>query len=86
MRTIADGPNGHLTIQLLTWAAEKPRTYGEAMNVWRTSCPRMPIWEDSVSAGLIRVEAGGAMRERRVNLTADGKKLLNGSRASALAR
>ena len=85
MGAIADGPNGHLTIQLLTWASEKPRTYGDAMDAWRTSCPRLPIWEDAVSAGLIRVEPGGMMRERRVSLTADGRKLLNGARASQTA-
>ena len=55
------------------------------MDAWRTNCPRMPIWEDALSAGLIRVEPGGSMRERRVSLTADGKKLLNGGRASQMA-
>jgi hypothetical protein len=67
-----------LTLQLLTWVADRPRSYGETMDAWHTTCPRMPIWEDAVSAGLIRIEGTGTMRERAVGLTRRGHALLNG--------
>ena len=33
---------------------------GSTMEVWRTSCPRLSIWEDAVDDGLVRVRAGQA--------------------------
>jgi hypothetical protein len=71
-----------LTLQLLSWIADRPRSYGETMDAWHTTCPRMPIWEDAVSAGLIVVACGGKMRERPVRLTARGRSLLNGQARS----
>jgi hypothetical protein len=65
-----------LTLQLVTWVSDRPRTYGEVMEAWTTTCPRMPIWEDAVSDGLVRVEGGGRMRERYVKLTSRGHALL----------
>jgi hypothetical protein len=41
----------------------------------------MPIWEDAVSDGLVRVEGEGRMRERAVGLTPRGRALLNGENA-----
>jgi hypothetical protein len=67
-----------LTLQLVTWVSDRPRTYGEVMEAWTTTCPRMPIWEDAVSAGLVRVAGEGRMRERVVGLTPRGRKLLDG--------
>ena len=78
MLKIPDGPAGQLTIQLLRWVSETPRTYEEAMEAWRTSCPRMPIWDDAIRDGLIELDPRGSMRETRVTLTPDGKALLNG--------
>jgi D-3-phosphoglycerate dehydrogenase len=26
------------------------------MNAWRTSCPRLPVWEDATDHGLVSVE------------------------------
>lgn len=68
-------PTEALTQQLLDWAAERPRTYGEAMDAWRTSCPRLPIWEDAVDARLIEVLAAPGARpaDRPVRLTARGR-------------
>ena len=53
-----EGPSGYLTIQFLEWLSERPRTYGDAMDAWRTSCPRLSIWEDALSAGLVRLGHG----------------------------
>jgi hypothetical protein len=65
-----------LTLQLIAWVSDRPRTYGEVMEAWTTTCPRMPIWEDAVSNGLVRVEGEGRMRERSVGLTPRGRALL----------
>jgi hypothetical protein len=46
---------GAAFVNLLAWIDEKPRTYAETMDAWRTSCPRLSIWEDAVIAGLVKV-------------------------------
>ena len=68
-------PTEALTQQLLEWAGERPRTYGEAMEAWRTSCPQLPIWEDAIDARLIEVVAqpGARPAERPVRLTEEGR-------------
>jgi len=60
-----------LMIELLQWLVVQPRTYRQAMEAWRTSCPRMPVWEDAIEAGLIRVShtPGVAMTECAMKLT-----------------
>ena len=77
MTTTLEGPAGYLTVQFLTWVSEAPRTYGDAMDAWRTSCPRLSIWDDAVRDGLIRVENGrGSMRQSLVLLTDRGRVVL----------
>ena len=72
-----ESPSDHLTLQFLQWLTEAPRTYGEAMDAWRTSCPRLSIWEDAVREGLVSLEPdGAAMRQAKVNVTAKGSALL----------
>jgi hypothetical protein len=63
-----------LTLSFLSWVAERPRSYGDAMEAWRSSCPRLTIWEDALDAELVAVERGG---ERRVSLTQLGRALLD---------
>jgi hypothetical protein len=66
-----------LTEQFLAWAAERPRTYAEAMEAWRSTCPRLSIWEDALGDDLVRLEAGaGALSDCRVVLTPRGQALL----------
>jgi hypothetical protein len=65
-----------LTAQFLVWVADRPRTYVETMEAWRTTCPRMTVWEDAVSAGLVRLEGAGAMTDARVILTPQGRAAL----------
>ena len=49
-----------LILDLLEWLAERERTYEEVMAAWRTSCPRLPVWEDANDRGLVmRAEAKG---------------------------
>jgi hypothetical protein len=58
--------------QMLEWIAASPRDYSEVMEVWRTSCPRLAIWEDACIDGLIDYEPGTG----KVILSAAGKALL----------
>jgi hypothetical protein len=64
-----------LILDFLDWLALRPRPYAEVMEVWRTSCPRLPVWEDAVDGGLVlrRVPEGqGAI----VELTPAGRALI----------
>jgi len=45
---------------LVEWVAAKPRRYTEVMEAWRTSCPRLPVWEDAVDRGLVERQADGS--------------------------
>jgi len=47
-----------LTLQFLAWVAERPRGYEETMDAWRTSCPRLSIWEDARLDGLVSLNRG----------------------------
>jgi hypothetical protein len=42
-----------LILDLLEWVANRERTYEETMDAWRTSCPRLSVWEDANERGLI---------------------------------
>jgi hypothetical protein len=42
-----------LILDLVEWLASGERTYTEVMDAWRTSCPRLPVWEDANDRGLI---------------------------------
>jgi len=42
-----------LILDLLEWLAIAPRPYTEVMDAWRTSCPRLTIWEDAVDLGFV---------------------------------
>jgi D-3-phosphoglycerate dehydrogenase len=41
---------------LLAWLAKGERGYAEVMDAWRTSCPRLPVWEDANDLGLVTVQ------------------------------
>lgn len=54
-----------LICDFLAWLAEAPRDYAEVMERWRTSCPRLTVWEDAVDGGLVEVcTLEGAMKVR----------------------
>src|SRR5512134_3534167 len=42
-----------LILDLLEWIGRGPRPYAEVLEVWRTSCPRLPVWEEANSRGFI---------------------------------
>ena len=67
----------HLRLQLLEWIAARPHTYTELLDAWRTSCPRMSIWEDACIDGLVDCSpATGHV----VFLSEKGKALLESSK------
>jgi hypothetical protein len=49
----------NLILDLLEWIGRKERTYQETMDAWRTSCPRLPVWEDANDRGLVVVASAG---------------------------
>ena len=52
-----------LIFDLVEWVARRPRPYAEAIDAWRTSCPRLTVWEDAFDRGFIErrnVEVEGA--------------------------
>ncbi len=46
-------PVDALVLDLLEWVGQTPRPYAEVMEVWRTSCPRLPVWEEANTRGFI---------------------------------
>ncbi|HEX4137364.1 MAG TPA: hypothetical protein VHY84_22335 [Bryobacteraceae bacterium] len=42
-----------LILDLLEWVGSRERTYPETMDAWRTSCPRLPVWEDANDRRLV---------------------------------
>lgn len=69
-------PVSLLTLEFLDWVARRQRTYAEAMEAWRSSCPRHTVWEDALGDGLIRVDPGGTRQQSVVTLTPRGRAIL----------
>ena len=46
-----------LILDLLEWIAKQDRSYDDTMDAWRTSCPKLPVWEDATDRGLIELDA-----------------------------
>jgi hypothetical protein len=64
-----------LTLQFLEWVASGSRTHADVMETWRSSCPRLSIYEDAALEGLVRYDA-----ERRVvTVTPKGEAALHSS-------
>ena len=64
-----------LIVDLLEWVANRERSYDEVMEAWRTTCPRLPVWEDANDRGLITTEV---VQERSiVRITPSGLALLD---------
>jgi D-3-phosphoglycerate dehydrogenase / 2-oxoglutarate reductase len=57
--TLADNVND-LVLDLLEWLGSGPRPYAEVLDAWRTSCPRLPVWEEATDRGFVeRVTVAG---------------------------
>jgi hypothetical protein len=42
-----------LILDLLEWIGPRPRPYAKVVEAWRTSCPRLPVWEEANQRGFI---------------------------------
>ena len=64
-----------LVLDFVEWIAREPRGYSEVVDTWRTSCPRLTIWEDAADGGYVAREnvAGLGLI---VKVTVDGEQLL----------
>jgi hypothetical protein len=72
-----------LVCDFLEWLEAGRRSYGEAMDAWRTSCPRLTVWEDAIDEGFaVRVRGE---RETLVTATEKGRAWLRAHRRVAMA-
>ena len=64
-----------LVLDFVEWVAREPRLYAEVVGTWKTSCPRLTIWEDAADGGYVAREtiAGFGLI---VAVTEEGEKLL----------
>ncbi len=49
-------PVDALVLDLLEWIGPRTRPYAEVIDAWRTSCPRLPVWEEANARGYIQRE------------------------------
>jgi len=71
-----------LILDLLEWLGPQRRMFAEVMDAWRTSCPRLPVWEEATERGFIdqhREPARGTI----VSASALGAAYLKACRPSA---
>ncbi len=74
--------NEDLVLDLLAWISKGPKPYDEVMAAWRTSCPRLQIWEDAIDHGFVTrryVETEGTV----VDITEEGRDFLRDSGRAA---
>jgi hypothetical protein len=46
-------PVDALVVDLLEWIGPRGRPYAEVIEAWRTSCPRLPVWEEANARGYV---------------------------------
>lgn len=69
-------PVDTLVIDLLEWIGPGARPYSEVIDAWRTSCPRLPIWEEANARGyIVREHKTGAGAV--ISLSPTGQELLH---------
>jgi hypothetical protein len=71
-----------LLADMLEWLAAEPRGYAEALDAWRTSCPRLPVWEEAASRGFVEraaMQGGGTC----LRATQAGLAFLAGAKSRA---
>jgi hypothetical protein len=72
-------PVSLLLREFLTWVSSRRRTYAEAMEAWRSNCPRHTVWEDAFIDGLVQIEGEGSVQQSEVTLTPRGRAVLDGT-------
>jgi D-3-phosphoglycerate dehydrogenase len=74
IQSMADAVVEALILDLLDWLAARERTYEQVMDAWRTSCPKLPVWEEANDRGLVtKKEVNG---RSIVAITSSGRALL----------
>jgi hypothetical protein len=68
-----------LVLDLIEWLGSNPRPYFEVLDAWRTSCPRLPVWEDANDRRFVEChhEPG---RGRFVSVSTAGAEYLRNNR------
>jgi hypothetical protein len=64
-----------LMLDFLEWLGPEPRPYAEVMEAWRTSCPRLSIWEDAIDGGFV-IRRRVDQRQAVVEVTPLGRQRL----------
>jgi hypothetical protein len=77
--TMSESPS-LIMIQFLAWVADRSRTYAQTMDAWRSTCPRLSVWEDAIIEGLVRIDNDA---DRGVTLTPRGRTVLEEAKAHA---
>lgn len=75
--------NKALILDLVEWLAPESRRYEDVMSAWKTSCPRLTVWEDAVDARLVSVTYGST--GKIVSVTDKGRDFLCEARGSRAA-
>lgn len=53
-------PTEALVLDLLEWIGRRRRLYADVIEIWRTSCPRLPVWEEANERGFVERHSRGA--------------------------
>jgi D-3-phosphoglycerate dehydrogenase / 2-oxoglutarate reductase len=72
-------PLDALILDLLEWIGSGTKPYAEVMDAWRTSCPRLTVWEDANERGFVE-RRYDQTRGACVSVTAAGRDFLARSR------
>ena len=65
-----------LMLEFLAWISDRRRTYADAMEAWRSTCPRHSVWEDALVEGLVQISTDGEAHRSEVTLTPHGQAVL----------
>ncbi|MEZ5815576.1 MAG: hypothetical protein R3D44_00655 [Hyphomicrobiaceae bacterium] len=67
-----------LIVDLVVWCSARQRAYEDVIEAWRTSCPRLMVWEEAHTRGLVETKPGAHGLE--VIVTTAGRALLEKKR------
>jgi hypothetical protein len=73
-----------LILDLLEWIGPRSRPYAEVIEAWRTSCPRLPVWEDANDRGFVERQRDPELGVL-ISVTASGRQFLHAHRPQRLA-
>jgi hypothetical protein len=79
---IVSNPVDALILDLLEWIGKGGRPYAEVMEAWRTSCPRLPVWEEANGRGFLD-HHHDSLSGRTICVSALGLEHLHCARAAA---